>query len=66
METNEGIPRDFYEGVVSIRGAFLDYGLSEAEADQALDEIEAIILEALEQSEGDTGEGSQDEKPSSK
>lgn len=66
MEDTESVPRDFYEGIVSLRDALFDYGLDEDVVEAVLDAIETIIAEALEQNEGDTGEGSQDEKPSSK
>ena len=66
MEDTQTVPRDFYEGIVSLRDALFDYGLDETVVEAVLDEIEAIIAEALEQNEGDTGEVSQDEKPSSK
>jgi hypothetical protein len=65
-ETTESVPRDFYDGIVSIREALLDYGLDEDAVEQVLDQIESIIVEALEQVEGDTDSNSQDDKSSSK
>lgn len=66
MEEAESVPRDFWDGIVSIREVLLGYGVEENAAEALLDEIEALILEALEQIEGDTAESSRDEKTSSK
>ncbi len=64
MEDMEGVPRDFWDGMVSIRDVLLDYGVSEDAVEELLDEIERLILEALREAESDIAEGSQDEKDS--
>jgi len=66
METVVSVPRDFYDGIVSIREALLEYSVDEDAVEEVLDEIERLIVDALEQSESDTGEGLQGEKPSPK
>jgi len=66
MEDTESVPRDFWDGIVSIREVLLDYGVNENVVEELLDKIERLIVEALEQNESDSGEGSQDEKPSSR
>jgi hypothetical protein len=65
-QTTESVPRDFYDGIVSIREALLDYDLDEDAVEQVLDQIESIIVEALEQVESDTDSSSLGDKSSSK
>lgn len=64
MKEIESVPRDFWDGMVSIRDVLPDYGVSETAVEELLDEIERLIIEALRDSEGDTAESSQDEKGS--
>jgi radical SAM superfamily enzyme YgiQ (UPF0313 family) len=64
MKEIESVPRDFWDGMVSIRDVLPDYGVSETAVEELLDEIERLIIEALRDSEGDTAESSQDEKDS--
>jgi hypothetical protein len=64
MQEAESVPRDFWDGIVSIRETALDYGIGESAVEEMLDEIERLILEALREAESDTIESSQDEKDS--
>ena len=64
MEEVESVPRDFWEGIVSIREVLLDYGVEESAVEELLDEIERLIAEALRETESDTAESSQGEKDS--
>jgi hypothetical protein len=64
MQEAESVPRDFWDGIVSIREQALDYGVEESAVEEMLDEIERLILEALREAESDTDESSQDEKDS--
>ena len=64
MQDPESVPRDFWDGMVSIRDVLLDYGVGENAVEELLDEIERLIIEALRDIDGDTAESSQDEKDS--
>jgi len=63
LKPAEKIPRDFYDGVTSIREAFLDFDVEEDIVEEALDQIEDIIAETVRDNE--TTEDAEDEGDSS-
>ncbi len=42
------LPRDFYDGIVSIRTELQEYGVPDENIEDALDSIEEIIIDAME------------------
>lgn len=49
-EDGEKMPREFYEGVMSIKNALEDHEVPKLQVDMALDDIEDTILYAMEHS----------------
>jgi hypothetical protein len=66
METkeSEAVPRAFYQPMVLLGEAFSDCGVDEDAVEEALDSIETIIVETLQQTEGDSDEEPQGDEPS--
>ena len=47
-EAEDKLPRDFYEGVLSIKNELEEYGVPDEYIETVLDSIEEIIIEAME------------------
>ena len=47
-EIEEKLPRDFYDGIVSIKTELEEYGVPDEDIENALDSIEEIIIDAME------------------
>lgn len=47
-EADEKLPRDFYDGIVSIKNELEEYGVPDEDIENALDSIEEIIIDAME------------------
>jgi hypothetical protein len=47
-EADEKLPRDFYDGIVSIKNELEEYGVPDEDVENALDSIEEIIIDAME------------------
>jgi len=58
-----GLPREFYEGIVLIKDGFDEFGVPEDIAEGFLDQIEGLILKALDCAEEESfDEDSEDGK----
>ena len=47
-EIEDKLPRDFYEGVLSIKNELEEYGVPDEYIENVLDSIEEIIIDAME------------------